>query len=79
MKTADLTVPDLTVTQAAAELGVVAETIRRLLLAGHLTGYKAGRRWRVTRAALDGFKAAGGVRPVGRPRNEQGQGKEEAE
>ena len=70
---------DLTVDEAAHELGVVAETIRRLLLAGHLTGYKAGRRWRMTRAALDSFKAAGGVKPVGRPRNEQGQGKEEAE
>ena len=59
---------DLTVTEAAEELGVVAETIRRLLLAGHLTGYKAGRRWRVTRAALDAFKASGGARPVGRPK-----------
>lgn len=65
---ADLTRADLTVTQAAAELSVVAETVRRLLLAGHLTGYKAGRRWRVTRAALDQFKASGGVRPVGRPK-----------
>ena len=72
MQTTGLTVTDLTVTQAAEELGVVAETIRRLLLAGHLTGYKAGRRWRVTRAALDGFKAAGGVRPVGRPRKDEG-------
>jgi len=62
---------DLTVAQAAAELGVVQETIRRLLLAGHLTGYKAGRRWRVTRAALNEFKAAGGVRPVGRPRKDE--------
>lgn len=76
MRTTDLTVRDLTVTQAAAELGVVAETVRRLLLAGHMTGYKAGRRWRVTRAALDGFKASGGARPVGRPRKEEG--KEEA-
>ena len=58
---------DLTVEEAAQELGVVEETVRRLLLAGHLSGYKAGRRWRVTRAALDGFKASGGVRPVGRP------------
>lgn len=59
---------DLTVTETAEELGVAPETIRRLLLAGHLTGYKAGRRWRVTRQALDAFKAAGGARPVGRPR-----------
>jgi len=69
MKTTDLTVAD-----AASELGVVQETIRRLLLAGHLSGYKAGRRWRVTRVALDQFKASGGARPVGRPqKGEAGQ------
>ena len=63
---------DLTVTETAEELGVVPETIRRLLLAGHLRGYKVGRRWRVTRQALDGFKAAGGARPVGRPKKDEG-------
>jgi len=59
---------DLTVTEVAEELSLHPETVRRMLLAGHLAGYPAGKRWRVTRAALDGFKAAGGVRPVGRPK-----------
>ena len=68
MKTADMTVEE-----TAQELGVVPETIRRLLLAGHLTGYKAGRRWRVTRQALDAFKAAGGARSVGRPGKKEGE------
>jgi len=72
MRKAGIRASDLTVAETAAELGVVQETIRRLLTAGHLTGYKAGRRWRITRAALDGFKAAGGVRPVGRPRKIEG-------
>jgi len=58
---------DLTVTEVAAELSLNPETVRRMLLAGHLAGYKAGKRWRVTRQALDSFKASGGVRQVGRP------------
>ena len=61
-------VADLTVSQVAAELGLHYDTVRRLLLGGHLTGYKADlKQWRVTRAALDSFKASGGVKPVGRP------------
>lgn len=66
----DLAVKDMAVESVAAELGMHPETIRRLLLAGHLPGYKAGRHWRVTRAVLDGFKASGGLRPVGRPGKE---------
>ncbi len=59
---------DLTVSQVAAELGLHYDTVRRLLISGHLPGYKADRKqWRVTRAALDSFKSSGGVKPVGRP------------
>ena len=62
---------DLTVALAAAELSVHPETIRRLLLAGHLSGYKAGRHWRISRASLAEFKASGGARPVGRPQKQE--------
>jgi len=71
MNLTDVSGQDLSVERVAGELGMHAETIRRLLLAGHLRGYKAGRHWRVTRAALDGFKAAGGVRAVGRPKKDE--------
>lgn len=57
---------DLSVEDVAAEVGMHPETIRRLLMAGEMPGYKAGRHWRITRAALDGFKASGGVRRPGR-------------
>ena len=41
------------------------ETVRRLLREGVLPGYQPGKRgWRVTRQALDDYKA----RPIGRPR-----------
>ena len=60
---------DLTVQEVAEELGLHYDTVRRLLIAGHLTGYKADlKQWRVTRAALDSFKASGGARPQGRPK-----------
>ncbi len=59
---------DLTPREVAEELGLAYDTIRRLLIEGHLPGYKAGRRkWAITRKALDEFKEQGGVRPVGRP------------
>lgn len=62
-------VTDLSVSQVAAELGLHYDTVRRLLIGGHLTGYKADRKqWRITRAALDSFKSEGGVKPVGRPK-----------
>ena len=63
---------DLTVEEVAAELGLHYDTVRRLLIAGHLPGYKAGlRQWRVQRTELDKFKAGGGVRPQGRPQKEE--------
>lgn len=67
---------DLTPRQVAEELGLAYDTVRRLLQAGLLAGYKADRRgqWRVTRAALDAFKVAGGVRPQGRPRKDEANG-----
>jgi len=64
---------DLTVPQVAVELGLHYDTVRRLLIGGHLSGYKADlKQWRVTRAALDAYKAGGGPRPVGRPRKSTG-------
>ncbi len=68
---------DLTATEVAEELGLAYDTVRRLLQAGLLHGYKADlKQWRVTRAALDEFKASGGVRRPGRPfKTEEGQGK----
>jgi excisionase family DNA binding protein len=63
---------DLTPRQVAGELGLAYDTVRRLLQAGLLPGYKAGRRaWRIRREELDQFKASGGVRPQGRPRKDE--------
>ncbi len=66
---------DLTPHDVAIELGLAYDTVRRLLQAELLRGYKADRRgqWRVTRAALDEFKARGGVKPQGRPRKDEQQ------
>lgn len=59
---------DLTVEEVAQELRLAYDTVLRLLRAGYLQGYKADlKQWRVTRAALNAFKAAGGARPPGRP------------
>lgn len=64
---------DLTPRQVAAELGLAYDTVRRLLIAGVLPGYKAGlRQWRITREQLDDFKARGGARRPGRPSKEEG-------
>lgn len=64
---------DLTVRQVAEELGLAYDTVRRLLSSGYLPGYKADlKQWRVTRQALDDFKARGGVKPQGRPRKDAG-------
>jgi excisionase family DNA binding protein len=63
---------DLTPRQVSEELGLAYDTVRRLLIAGLLPGYKAGRRaWRVRRQELDQFKASGGVKPQGRPRKDE--------
>lgn len=67
----DMNKPDLTVKEVAAELGLVENTVRRLLSSGAMPGYRADQKsWRVTREQLDGFKAAGGVKRQGRPRKE---------
>lgn len=66
---------DLTVQEVADDLGLAYDTVRRLLMSGYLPGYKADlRQWRVTRQALDEFKATGGVRPQGRPRKGEEKG-----
>lgn len=59
---------DLTAEEVAALLKVNVVTVQRLLTSGRLQGYKVGRRWRVTRAALDDFRNQGGANNVGRPR-----------
>lgn len=49
--------PDLTVTEIASELQIHADTVRRLLLSGAISGYKIGARsWRVRRGDLDAYK-----------------------
>ena len=73
MKTPTAKALDLTVQDVATEIGLNYDTVRRLLMNGHLPGYKAGlRQWRVTRAELDAFKASGGVRRPGRPFKSEG-------
>ena len=65
-------VPDLTVKDVAEEIGLHIDTVKRLLVSGQLTGYKADlKQWRVTRAALDEFKATGGARRPGRPKSDE--------
>lgn len=66
---------DLTVKQVAEEIGLAENTVRRLLNAGIIPGYRANLNnvWRVTREQLDAFKAAGGVKKQGRPRKEKEQ------
>ena len=60
---------DLTVNEVAKELSLHADTVKRLLRLGALPGYKADlKQWRVTRAALDGYKAGGGAKRPGRPK-----------
>ncbi len=62
----------MTVREVADALGLHYDTVRRLVIAGVLPGYKAGlRQWRVSRAALDSFKASGGARPAGRPKKDE--------
>ncbi len=49
---------DLTVEEVAEELALHYETVRRFVQHGRIPGYKAGvRQWRVTRKALDAYKA----------------------
>ena len=60
--------PDLTPEEVAAVLRLNVATVQRLLFSSRLQGYKIGRRWRVTHAALDEFRNQGGANSVGRPR-----------
>lgn len=60
---------DLTVIEVAQELSLNPDTVKRLLRLGALPGYKADlKQWRVTRVALDRFKASGGAQRPGRPK-----------
>ncbi len=66
--------PDMTVAEVAAELGLAVNTVRRLLNAGEMPGYRANlKSWRVTRQQLDDFKQSGGVKRQGRPRKTEGE------
>ena len=58
---------DLTTEEVAKVLRLNKVTVQRLLHARALQGYQVGDRWRVTRAALDEFRA-GGTRKAGRPK-----------
>ena len=70
MKANNLTVSiDLTVSEVAEELALHPDTVKRLLRLGVLPGYKADlKQWRVTRAALNAYKAGGGAQRPGRPK-----------
>lgn len=48
----------LTVSEVAARLKVVEETVLRLLRAGDLRGFKVGAAWRVYESDLEAFIAA---------------------
>ena len=48
----------LTVKEAAARLKVTEKTIKTWLGKGQLKGYKAGRQWRITPAAIREFLQA---------------------
>ena len=56
----------LTVKEAAELLGYTPQHVRRLIIAGDLTGQKRGRDWFVTRSSLLGFQER--VGPEGKKR-----------
>ncbi|MGI4790189.1 MAG: helix-turn-helix domain-containing protein [Janthinobacterium lividum] len=60
--------PDLTTGDVATELQINPLTVQRYLREGQLPGYRLGTRWRVTREALDAFKARRTTLTPGRPR-----------
>ena len=62
--------PYVEVSQAARELAVHPETVRRLLRQGELPGNKVGTLWLIERAVLERFKAAYDPRPGARRREE---------
>jgi excisionase family DNA binding protein len=49
----------LTLKEAAARLKVTVKTVKEWLYSGELKGYKAGRQWRITPAAIQAFLEAG--------------------
>jgi excisionase family DNA binding protein len=48
----------LTLKEAAARLKVTPKTVKEWLYSGGLKGYKAGRQWRITPAAIQAFLEA---------------------
>ncbi len=59
----------LTVTQAALELGISGRRVRELIATGRLRARLTGRGYRMRPEDLDAVRVR---RPVGRPRNENG-------
>jgi len=55
----------LTVTQAAAQLGLDPSLVRRYCRTGRIAAQQVGRAWVLTQEALDAFAAT--LRKVGRP------------
>jgi excisionase family DNA binding protein len=47
---------DLSTGQVAERLGRSENTVRRLIVGGHLDAYRVGKTWRVTQAAFDAFR-----------------------
>ena len=58
------TLTALTASEAAVELGVHVNTVKRLLSENRLPGaYRIGKRgdWRIPRTSIEAYKAAGGT------------------
>jgi excisionase family DNA binding protein len=54
----------MTVTEAAAALGITEQSVRHRIRAGHLRGRRVGARlWLIPRAEVERAKAAGRLRP----------------
>ena len=66
---------ELDVAQAAALIGVTAESIRRYLRSGELNGYMFARKkgWRTSRTDIDAFliKRTGGYKRIAPPDPQQ--------
>jgi excisionase family DNA binding protein len=59
--------PLLSAREVADYLGVHLNTVHRMILAGHLPGYKVERDWRVRPSDLSAYLAERAYQPPGRP------------
>lgn len=68
----------MTLTEAAAQLGVTPDTLRQQIAAGKLKARKAGRDWTVTPREVERYRVESLGR-VGRPHKGSGKGSDPAE